>query len=150
MDREEAKGKVIDILLTDQNPNANFYASLFKRYNYGDPEMTPISPIKMGNVNSRHNVVITEETYKALMRIRTITEQKNNEVAFILLGEEKENGTVWLDTVLSTFEASQRTKAGFEGINKYLSQYIRNSSMGLYQKKKTNYLSWTYSWNLSR
>lgn len=136
MDREEAKRKVIDILLTDQNPNAKFYADLFKQYNYGDPEMTPISPIKMGNVNSRHNVVITEEAYKDLMRIRTITEQTNNEVAFILLGEEKENGTVWLDTVLSTFEASQRTKASFEGINKYLSQYIAKIAKLDYKKMK--------------
>ena len=48
MNREEAKRKVIDILLTDQNPNANFYANLFMQYNYGNPEMTPISPIKIG------------------------------------------------------------------------------------------------------
>ena len=136
MDREEAKGKVIDILLTDQNPNANFYASLFKRYNYGDPEMTPISPIKMSNANSRHIVVITEEAYKDLMKIRTITEQTNNEVAFILLGEEKENGTVWFDTVLSTFEASQRTKQSFEGINKYLSQHVAEIAQWDYTKRK--------------
>ena len=50
MNRNEARAKTIDILLGDQNPNAAFYASLFEKYNYGDSEMTPISPAKMENI----------------------------------------------------------------------------------------------------
>ena len=82
MNRNEARAKTIDILLGDQNPNADFYASLFERYNYGDSEMTPISPVKMRNVNINNNVVITEEAYKELIKIRNITRQTNQEVAF--------------------------------------------------------------------
>ena len=35
--------------------------------------MTPISPAKMENVNINNNVVITEEAYKELIKIRNIT-----------------------------------------------------------------------------
>lgn len=132
MNRKEALKKVVDILLKSENPNADFYADLFKKYNYSNSEMTPISPAKMENVNSRHNVVITEEAYNDLKRIRTITKQTNNEVAFILLGEEKPNGTVWLDTVLSTFKPSLRTQANFDEINYALSKYIKEISQGKY------------------
>ncbi len=102
MNRNEAKSKTIDILLGDQNPNADFYVSLFENYNYGDPENTPISPAKMGNVNANNNVVITEEAYRELMVIRNITLSTSKEVAYLIFGEEKPNGTIWLDTVVSS------------------------------------------------
>ena len=59
MNRNEARAKTIDILLGDQNPNADFYASLFEKYNYGDSEMTPISPAKMENVNINNCIPCT-------------------------------------------------------------------------------------------
>ena len=126
MNRSEATSKTRDILLGSRNLNANFYASLFEKYNYGDSEMTPISPIKMGNVSVNNNVVITEEAYKELMKIRGITQQTNQEVAFLIFGEEKPNGTVWLDTVISTYQPSARTSAVFDGINGVLNEYVRD------------------------
>ena len=104
MTRNEAREKTIDLLLNDNNPNANFYANLFETYNYINSEMTPISPVKMGNVNINNNIVITEEAYKELIKIRNITQQNNQEVAYLIFGEEKANGTVWLDTVISTYK----------------------------------------------
>lgn len=38
MNRKQAKNKTIDLLLGDNNPNADFYVELFENYNYGDPE----------------------------------------------------------------------------------------------------------------
>lgn len=132
MERNEARAKTIDLLLGDQNPNANFYASLFEKYNYGDAEMTPISPTKMGNVNINNNVVITEEAYKELIKIRNITRQTNQEVAYLIFGEEKPNGTVWLDTVISTYQPSARTNASFDGINGALNEYVSGIEAGEY------------------
>ena len=134
MQRNEARSKTIDILLGDNNPNADFYANLFEKYNYGDPENTPISPAKMGNVNTNNNIVITEEAYKDLIRIRNITRETNKEVAYFIFGEEKPNGTVWLDTVISTFKPSERTSANFDGINEILTEYVRNIENGEYNK----------------
>ncbi len=133
MIREEARLKAVDMLLGEKNNN-NFYASLFEKYNYEDPEMTPISPICMPNVNKKHTVVITEEAYKDLQRIQQITKETNNEISFLLIGEEKPNGTVWLDTILSEFKADSRTSAGFgENINKALTNFInmyKNNQLG--------------------
>ena len=130
MNRNEARAKTIDILLGDQNPNADFYASLFEQYNYEDSEMTPISPSKMGNVSINNNVVITEEVYKELIKIRSITQQTNQEVSFLIFGEEKPNGTAWLDTVISTYQPSARTSASFDGINKSLNEYVKDIENG--------------------
>lgn len=124
MERDQARTKVVDMLLGDNNPISDFYVNSFDRYNYGDPEMTPISPLYMGNVNKKHNVVITEEAYKDLLRIRQITMQTNDEVAFFLFGEEKPNGTIWFDTVVSTFKPSERTAADFSELNPQLNQYV--------------------------
>ena len=130
MNRNEARAKTIDILLGDQNLNADFYASLFEQYNYEDSEMTPISPSKMGNVSINNNVVITEEVYKELIKIRSITQQTNQEVSFLIFGEEKPNGTAWLDTVISTYQPSARTSASFDGINKSLNEYVKDIENG--------------------
>ncbi len=124
MERNQARTKVVDLLLGDNNPNNDFYANLFEKYNYGEPEMTPISPLYMENVNKQHNVVITEEAYRDLLKIKQITMQTNNEVAFFLFGEEKQNGTIWFDTVVSTFKPSKRTVADFSEINSQLNQYV--------------------------
>lgn len=132
MNRDEAKNKVVDLLLGDNNPNADFYATLFERYNYGDPEMTPISPMGMGNVSQSNNVVITEEAYRELIKIRNITNQTNLEVSYLIFGEEKPNGTVWLDTVISTCQPSNRTSASFDGINSALNEYVRGIEAGEY------------------
>ncbi len=132
MNREEARNKTIDILLGDNNPNADFYASLFETYNYGDSENTPISPVKMGNVNASNNIVITEEAYQELLKIRNITSQTNEEIAYLMFGEEKPNGTVWLDTVISTYQPSGRTSASFDGINSSLNEYVRGIEQGEY------------------
>lgn len=132
MERHEARNKVIDLLLGESNPNADFYAELFEKYNYGEAEMTPISPIGMGMVSERNNVVITEEAYKKLMKIRNITNQTNTEVSYLIFGEEKPNGTVWLDTVISTYQPSGRTSASFDGINVALNEYVRGIENGEY------------------
>lgn len=132
MERSEARSKTIDLLLGDQNPNADFYAGLFERYNYGDSEMTPISPAKMGYVSRNNIIVITEEAYKELLKIRNITRQTNQEVAYLILGEEKPNGTVWLDTVISTYQPSSRTNANFDGINGALNEFVRGIEAGEY------------------
>jgi hypothetical protein len=133
MNREEARSKAIDLLLGDNQPNADFYAELFENYNYVDPEMTPISPIKFGSVNPSNNIVITEEAYKALLRIREITRQTNQEIAYLIFGEEKPNGTVWLDTVVSTFKPSSRSSASFEEINPVLRKFISDFQNGQYE-----------------
>lgn len=130
MDRNEAKSKTIDLLLGDKNPNANFYANLFEQYNYKDSEMTPISPAKMGNVNINNKIVITEEAYKELIKIRNITLQTNQEVAYLIFGAEKSNGTIWLDTVISTYQPSSRTYASFDGINSALNEYVEGIVAG--------------------
>lgn len=130
MTRKEATNKVVDLLLGDSNPNADFYASMFERYNYGDPEMTPVSPVAMGNVNERNNVVITEEAYKELLKIRQITAETNQEVAYLLFGEEKPNGTVWLDTVISSYRPSNATSANFSDINGALNEYVQGIQNG--------------------
>ena len=135
MERNEVRAKVVDLLLGDQNQNADFYASLFERYNYGDSEMTPISPVKMGKVSMKNNIVITEEAYNELIRIRNITHQTNQEVAFLIFGEEKPNGTVWLDTVISTYQPSSRTSASFDGINESLNEYVRDIALGEYDNE---------------
>lgn len=130
MNRVEATNKVNDLLLSDSNLDSNFYASMFKKYNYGDIELTPISPVAMGNVNSRHNVVITEEAYRELLRIRQTTAQTNCEVAYLIFGEEKPNGTVWLDTVISSYQGSSTLYADFSGISKVLDKYIEGIQNG--------------------
>lgn len=132
MNRNEAKSKVVDLLLGDENPNADFYAGLFEQYNYYDSEMTPISPAKMGSVNINNNVVITQEAYNELIKIRNITLQTNKEVAYLVLGEEKPNGTVWLDTVISTYNSSARTYASFESLNPVLNEFVRGIEAGEY------------------
>ena len=55
MERREAKEITLDLLLGDQNINADFYASLFNKYRCGDSENTPISPAGMQTVNERNN-----------------------------------------------------------------------------------------------
>ena len=133
MNRNEAKNKTIDLLLGDSQPNANFYAELFEKYNYVDPEMTPISPVKFGNVNESNNVVIAEEAYKELMKIKQITLETNQEIAYFIFGEEKNNGTVWLDTVVSTYKPSSRTVASFKEINHVLNDFVNDIQSGKYE-----------------
>lgn len=128
----DAKNKTIDLLLGDQNSNANFYASLFERYNYSDAELVPISPILMGSVNEKNKIVITEEAYNNLLKIRNITARTDNEVAYFIFGEEKTDGTVYLDTVVSTFESSDRLAANFQGITPILNQYVNEINNGEY------------------
>lgn len=130
MYRAEAQNKVVDLLLGDDNPNADFYASLFENYNYGDAEMTPISPLEMGKVNEKHNVVITEEAYQELIRIRNVTNQTNLEVAYLIFGEEKQNGTVWLDTVVSTYKPNSGTSTNFKELKVVLNNYINKIEAG--------------------
>ena len=132
MTKNEARSKVVDLLIGEQNPNAEFYQSLFEKYNYGDPESTPISPAKMGHVNPNNIVIITEEAYRDLMRIRNITLQTNREVSYLLFGEEKPNGAVWLDTVISTFKPSSRTSTDFSEINGVLDKYVKDIEKGEY------------------
>ncbi|MDD3048691.1 MAG: hypothetical protein PHQ89_01705 [Bacilli bacterium] len=124
MTRDEARVKVVDILLGENNQNKDFYANTFENHNYGDPEMTPISPLYMDSANKEHNVVITEEAFNNLLKIKQITEQTNNEVAFFLFGEEKPNGTIWFDTVISDFKPSSVTTADFDSITPKLNQYV--------------------------
>ncbi len=132
MNRDEARNKTVDLLLGDKNPNANYYASLFEQYNYGDAEMTPISPAGFGHVNINNNVVITEDAYRKLVEIRNITLQTGREVPFFIFGEEKPNGTVWLDTVVSTYKPSTRTIANFSAINHILDKYLNDIKSGVY------------------
>ena len=133
MNRDEARNKTVDLLLGDKNPNANYYTSLFEQYNYGDAEMTPISPVKFGHVNINNNVVITEDAYRKLVEIRNITLQTGKEVPFFIFGEEKQNGTVWLDTVVSTYKPSTKTVANFSAINQILDQYINDPILSEYE-----------------
>lgn len=128
--RSQARSKTIDILLGNSNPNAEFYAGMFEKYNYGDTEMTPISPILMGNASERNNIVVTEEAYKELLKIRQITSQTNQEVAYLIFGEEKPNGTVWLDTVISSYKPSSTSSADFSEINKALNNYVQGIQNG--------------------
>lgn len=90
-----------------------------------DPEMIPISSIVMGNASERNNIVITEESYKELLKIRQITTQTNQEEAYIIFGEEKSNGTVWLDAVTSSYKPFNTTSADFYDINKALNDYVK-------------------------
>lgn len=132
MNRNNARDKVIDLLLDNNNPNADFYASMFENFQYQEAEMTPISPLEMGHVNSENNIVITEETYLELQKIREITEKTNKEVAYFIFGEEKPNGTVWLDTVISGYKPSSATSASFNDINKVLNDYVKGIENGEY------------------
>ena len=133
MTREEARSKTVDLLLGDDQPNADFYADLFQNYNYGDFEMTPISPVKFGNVNAANNIVITEQAYRDLLKIREVTRRTNQEVAYLIFGEEKPNGTVWLDTVISTYKPSSRTEASFNELNPVLNQFVTDFQNGAYK-----------------
>lgn len=130
MDRNQARAKVVDILLGDKNPNADFYAETFEKYNYGDVEMTPISPLYFKSASKENNIVITEEVYQDLLKIRNITRQTNGEVAYFIFGEEKPNGTVILDTVISTYKASSRTAASFKEINPAINAFVNEYQNG--------------------
>ena len=132
MNRTEARNKVIDLLLSDKNPNADFYATAFENYNYGNSELTPISPLYMGNVSERNNVVLTEEAYRELLKIRNITNETNKEVAYLIFGEEKPNGTVWLDTVICDYKTSGITSADFSNITSSLNEYVNGIINGDY------------------
>ena len=134
MEREKARNKTINLLLGQQNSQSEFYKSIFTKYNYG--ESTPVSPIYMNNVNSKHNIVITEEAYKKLIQIRKITEQTNLEIAYFIFGEEKPNGTAWLDTVISTYKPSSRIEANFNDIKDKLELYINQIQNGKYYNKQ--------------
>ena len=136
MNREEARSKAVGLLLGDNIPNNDFYADTFMSHNYGDPEMTPISPLYMNNVNLEHDIVLTEEVYNDLHKIKDITEQTNNEVPYLLLGEEQINGSVLFDTVLSTYEPSNRTSANFSKLNQSLNDYIKAIEAGHYNNGK--------------
>lgn len=136
MTRADANNKTVELLLGEQNPNNNFYASMFENYNYGNPEMTPISPLYMGHVNQNNNIVITEEAYRNLLKIRNITQATNQEVSYLILGEEKPNGTIWLDTVISTYQPSSRTSASFDGINNALNGYVEEIEHSNYENKQ--------------
>lgn len=87
MERREAKEITLDLLLGDQNINADFYASLFNKYRCGDSENTPISPAGMQTVNERNNILLTEETFKDLNKIRDITRRTNQEIAYFIMYE---------------------------------------------------------------
>ena len=128
--RDIARKKTVDLLLGDQNPNADFYSKLFIDYNYRDSEFTPMSPARMPNVNSNNRIVITEEAYNSLERIRSITEQTNKEVAYIILGEEKPDGSVLLDTVLTSYQPESSTSADFSSINKAVIEYFNTLERG--------------------
>lgn len=132
MNRVEARNKTIDLLLGDNNLNANFYMNIFEKYNYDDKELTPISPIYMGHVNESNNIVITEDVYSKLLKIRNITNQTNSEVSYLIFGEEKQNGTIWLDTIISTYKPSSRTSASFDSLNSVLNEYVRGIEKGDY------------------
>lgn len=79
---------MIDLYKPLFNPNADFYASLFENYHYGNPDNTPILPVKMGHVNASNNIVITEDVYKELLKINSITSQTNQEKAYLIFGED--------------------------------------------------------------
>ena len=132
MERREAKEITLDLLLGDQNINADFYASLFNKYRCGDSENTPISPAGMQTVNERNNILLTEETFKDLDKIRDITRRTNQEIAYFIFGEEKPDGTVLLDTVISTYRPSGRTSASFDDLVDSLGKYVRGVETGKY------------------
>jgi hypothetical protein len=112
---------------------------MFEKYNYGDPEMTPISPVVMGSVSERNSIAITEEAYKGLLKIRQITVQTNQEVAYLMFCEEKPNGTVWLDTVISSYRPSSVTSVNFSNINKVLNDYVQGIQNENYIKKSNEF-----------
>ena len=93
---------------------------------------TSISPAKMGHVNASNNIVISEEVYAELIKIKGTTNETNQEIAYLIFGEEKPNGTVWLDTVISTYQPSGRAVASFDGINSALNEYVRGIEQGEY------------------
>jgi len=98
--------------------------------------MTPISPLYFGSVSSNNNIVITEEAYKELERIQQITAQTNGEIAFLMFGTEKENGTVWLDTVVSTYNPANVTSANFKELNPTLNKYLDMIKKGEFPEKQ--------------
>ena len=87
----------------------------------------------MDNVNRNSNIIITEDAYRDLAKIRNITLQTNQEVAFLIFGEELPNGTVLLDTVISTFQPSSRTSADFDRLNEILNKYVADIANGKYR-----------------
>ena len=127
MNRKEATTKAAELLLTDKNRNANFYYSLFEKYSYLDTESIPISPIKMPNVAQENIVILSDEAYYNLMGIRDITDQTEEEVPFFILGEEKPDGKIYLDTVLSNNKPTGRGEADFSELNEILNIYVNNN-----------------------
>ena len=137
MDREQAKNKVIDYLFEDINPHSVFNIETFEKYPYEEREMTPVSPLYMGNVNPSHIVNITEEANIELMKIREITNQTGEEISYFLFGEEKPNGSVWFDTVISTYRPTSSVRASFKDLTPILEKYLTDIGAGLYENEST-------------
>lgn len=120
MDMNVAKNKTINLLLSNKNPNAKFYADTFYKYKRFGIEIVPISPLFMGNVDEK-NIIITEEVFEKLLKIRNITRQTNLEISYFILGEEKNDGTILLDKVISN--CSSKNIIDLNIINQCLNKY---------------------------
>lgn len=138
MNRNEARSKVVDLLLGENNSNNYFYANAFEKY--GGSEETPISPIYMNHVNEKNNIIITEEVHKELLKIRNITRQTNNEVAYLIFGEEKPNGTIWLDKIVSDYNPAYTRSANFRNIDHELNNYVDQIENGQYDNSNKRVL----------
>ena len=113
----------------EKNEVVELFARVLEKHNCGDIEMTPISVAAMENA-SGDTVVITEEAYIELFKIRQKTSQTDKEISYLMFGEEKTGGIVWLDKVISSYQAANTTN--IDAIIKPLDAYVKSIQNGDY------------------
>jgi len=129
MERKDAKDIAIQILL-ENDPNANFYATIFDSYmNKGfigeSLEEIPIPPLLFRNVNNSNNqIFIDEKVYNELKLIQNITKITNNEIPYFILGFEQADGKIIFKEIISDKQQNYQQSADYDRISQYVANFL--------------------------
>ena len=83
----------------------------------------PVNPIALKNVDKEHIVCIGEKLLEVLYEMHVYTNLTNNECAFFLFGEEREDGSIYLDKIVYE-KGKSRHCANFSSLTPKLSEFI--------------------------
>ena len=83
----------------------------------------PVNALTLSNVNKEHVICISEDLLEDLYTIHTHTNNTNQEVPFFLYGEERKDGSIYLDTIIIG-EAKSSLNADFSTLKSHLITYF--------------------------
>ncbi len=99
--------------------------------------MEEIHAVTLPDENDLYVVVMTERIYKKLKAIKDIVDGSNEVVNFLLFGERKYNGVIWLDNILSLVVRCKKPQKSIREIDRHIVNLIDSCERGDYEYSLT-------------